>query len=34
LVAPPASYNFADVWEMAVDALGDKEVFTFHRISW
>ena len=26
MVAAPASYNFADVWEMAADALGDKEV--------
>ena len=25
MVAAPASYNFADVWEMAADALGDKE---------
>jgi len=25
VVAAPASYNFADVWEMAADALGDKE---------
>jgi acyl-CoA synthetase (AMP-forming)/AMP-acid ligase II len=24
-VTPPASYNFADVWEMAADALGDRE---------
>jgi len=23
-VAPPASFNFADVWEMAADALGDR----------
>ena len=22
---PPASYNFADVWEMAADALGDRQ---------
>jgi acyl-CoA synthetase (AMP-forming)/AMP-acid ligase II len=25
VVAAPASYNFADVWEMAADALGDRE---------
>ena len=24
-VAPPASFNFADVWEMAADACGDRE---------
>ena len=24
IAAPPASYNFADVWEMAADALGDR----------
>ncbi|HEV7888722.1 MAG TPA: AMP-binding protein, partial [Acidimicrobiales bacterium] len=23
-VAPPPSFNFADVWEMAADALGDR----------
>ncbi len=26
-VAPPASFNFADVWEMVVDALGDRDAF-------
>ena len=25
MVAAPASYNFADVWEMAADAAGDRE---------
>src|SRR5215217_2457029 len=25
VVAPPASYNFADVWEMAADTCGDRE---------
>jgi acyl-CoA synthetase (AMP-forming)/AMP-acid ligase II len=24
-VAPPASFNFADVWEMVADAVGDRE---------
>jgi acyl-CoA synthetase (AMP-forming)/AMP-acid ligase II len=30
-VDPPASFNFADVWEMAADALGDREALVCGR---